>query len=164
MRSYIQDPGLLRVLDVLAKAIFHVYLAAFPPKGHADRVAALRDAWLKTWADPDRQRELAATTFRFSPVSGQDFFSSRRRHTRYWRDWSSDVCSSDLPQRLVVGGQGVVGALGIAQVGVLGPHRRIVQPGRDRVRVGDLAVLVLEHKSARAVDHEIGRASCRERV
>src|SRR3712207_8030420 len=24
------------------------------------------------------------------------FFSRRRRHTRYWRDWSSDVCSSDL--------------------------------------------------------------------
>src|SRR3712207_7518339 len=24
------------------------------------------------------------------------FFSSRRRHTKYWRDWSSDVCSSDL--------------------------------------------------------------------
>src|SRR5438445_4259753 len=24
------------------------------------------------------------------------FFSSRRRHPRYWRDWSSDVCSSDL--------------------------------------------------------------------
>src|SRR5947209_16785918 len=24
------------------------------------------------------------------------FFSSRRRHTSYWRDWSSDVCSSDL--------------------------------------------------------------------
>src|SRR3712207_7706464 len=23
-------------------------------------------------------------------------FSSRSRHTRYWRDWSSDVCSSDL--------------------------------------------------------------------
>src|SRR3712207_2133630 len=30
------------------------------------------------------------------------FFSSRRRHTRYWRDWSSDVCSSDLT--IVVGG------------------------------------------------------------
>src|SRR3712207_8199156 len=27
------------------------------------------------------------------------FFSSRRRHTRYWRDWSSDVCSSDLDKR-----------------------------------------------------------------
>src|SRR6266542_1915536 len=24
-------------------------------------------------------------------------FSSRRRHTRCYRDWSSDVCSSDLP-------------------------------------------------------------------
>src|SRR5690606_17281976 len=26
------------------------------------------------------------------------FFSSRRRHTRFSRDWSSDVCSSDLPR------------------------------------------------------------------
>src|SRR3712207_7984704 len=31
------------------------------------------------------------------------FFSSRRRHTRYWRDWSSDVCSSDL--YLIAAGQ-----------------------------------------------------------
>src|SRR5690606_39378853 len=31
------------------------------------------------------------------------FFSSRRRHTRFSRDWSSDVCSSDLePERLLV--------------------------------------------------------------
>src|SRR5437763_16484907 len=28
---------------------------------------------------------------------GSFFFSSRRRHTRYIGDWSSDVCSSDLP-------------------------------------------------------------------
>src|SRR5690349_23562701 len=27
------------------------------------------------------------------------FFSSRRRHTRSLRDWSSDVCSSDLWKR-----------------------------------------------------------------
>src|SRR5438445_13708084 len=26
-------------------------------------------------------------------------FSRKRRHTRYWRDWISDVCSSDLTQR-----------------------------------------------------------------
>src|SRR5690349_22439274 len=32
------------------------------------------------------------------------FFSSRRRHTRSLRDWSSDVCSSDLPQ-VTVGGR-----------------------------------------------------------
>src|SRR3989440_5616009 len=29
------------------------------------------------------------------------FFSSRRRHTRSDRDWSSDVCSSDLPRRVL---------------------------------------------------------------
>src|SRR5215813_7779517 len=29
------------------------------------------------------------------------FFSSRRRHTRCGRDWSSDVCSSDLQARVV---------------------------------------------------------------
>src|SRR5699024_4198854 len=29
------------------------------------------------------------------------FFSSRRRHTRSKRDWSSDVCSSDLSQGLI---------------------------------------------------------------
>src|SRR3989442_13054458 len=43
------------------------------------------------------------------------FFSSRRRHTRCGRDWSSDVCSSDLlelnsrevvPIGVVKGGQG----------------------------------------------------------
>src|SRR5690606_26560234 len=28
------------------------------------------------------------------------FFSSRRRHTRFSRDWSSDVCSSDLTYEL----------------------------------------------------------------
>src|SRR5690606_39589913 len=35
------------------------------------------------------------------------FFSSRRRHTRFSRDWSSDVCSSDLQRgrepRLLLG-------------------------------------------------------------
>src|SRR5205809_6151338 len=34
------------------------------------------------------------------------FFSSRRRHTRCSRDWSSDVCSSDLVEegfQLIVG-------------------------------------------------------------
>src|SRR5215208_4151335 len=30
------------------------------------------------------------------------FFSSRRRHTRWPRDWSSDVCSSDLLWRAYV--------------------------------------------------------------
>src|SRR5439155_15639098 len=40
--------------------------------------------------------------FWLSDFSGWDvlvfFFLSRRRHTRWPRDWSSDVCSSDLVQ------------------------------------------------------------------
>src|SRR2546421_7722021 len=34
------------------------------------------------------------------------FFSSRRRHTRSDRDWSSDVCSSDLPDMAALNGSG----------------------------------------------------------
>src|SRR4051794_41913880 len=33
------------------------------------------------------------------PTSFIFFFSSRRRHTRWTGDWSSDVCSSDLVRR-----------------------------------------------------------------
>src|SRR5690349_23008745 len=49
------------------------------------------------------------------------FFSSRRRHTRSLRDWSSDVCSSDLvaPLRAAVavpGAQVVGGFLGRVDV------------------------------------------------
>src|SRR5437660_11738997 len=32
----------------------------------------------------------------------RSFFSSRRRHTRWPRDWSSDVCSSDLLGEAIV--------------------------------------------------------------
>src|SRR5207249_6626993 len=32
-------------------------------------------------------------------ISRSSFFSSRRRHTRSKRDWSSDVCSSDLDDK-----------------------------------------------------------------
>src|SRR5947209_18746600 len=38
----------------------------------------------------------SAAALRLAWVAIGFFFSSRRRHTRYWRDWSSDVCSSDL--------------------------------------------------------------------
>src|SRR2546422_6833577 len=36
------------------------------------------------------------------------FFSSRRRHTRCSRDWSSDVCSSDLEPHERAGGDALV--------------------------------------------------------
>src|SRR3712207_9465071 len=81
------------------------------------------------------------------------FFSSRRRHTRYWHDWSSDVCSSDLPADGerdedalggapddVVGGLAVAGAGGDVEEGQLVGALGVVDAG------------------------QIGRASCRERV
>src|SRR5690554_7397615 len=43
-------------------------------------------------------------------ISGSFFFSSRRRHTRCGRDWSSDVCSSDLRKKdlfITAGGKNI---------------------------------------------------------
>src|SRR2546429_150110 len=42
------------------------------------------------------------------------FFSSRRRHTRCSRDWSSDVCSSDLRHGIVIAGAEAAAHGGIA--------------------------------------------------
>src|SRR3712207_7525654 len=53
------------------------------------------------------------------------FFSSRRRHTRYWRYWSSDVCSSDLILQLC------------EQAGVLDGDDRLVG---ERLQQPDLLV------------------------
>src|SRR3712207_8395904 len=54
------------------------------------------------------------------------FFSSRRRHTRYWRDWSSDVCSSDLE----VGGVLVRGEKGTAKSTAVRALARLLPPIR----------------------------------
>src|SRR3989440_7687129 len=50
------------------------------------------------------------------------FFSSRRRHTRSDRDWSSDVCSSDLLARNVAEADRCADSAGIAMKQVL-PQR-----------------------------------------
>src|SRR2546430_12609601 len=42
-------------------------------------------------------------SFIFARAGGFFFFSSRRRHTRFDCDWSSDVCSSDLQRLSSVG-------------------------------------------------------------
>src|SRR6266498_4783990 len=51
-----------------------------------------------SWFDPDG-RASGCTRNKLLDVIGRPrifFFSSRRRHTICGRDWSSDVCSSDL--------------------------------------------------------------------
>src|SRR5437879_13465322 len=69
------------------------------------------------------------------------FFSSRRRHTRYIGDWSSDVCSSDLSE--AVGGAIAVLAGGAPAGGGSSPpagltvrseERRVGKEGRSRGR------------------------------
>src|SRR5207302_2541741 len=51
------------------------------------------------------------------------FFSSRRRHTRFSRDWSSDVCSSDLELRTPFG------------AAINGGRVYVADFGNDRVQV-----------------------------
>src|SRR5258707_5933145 len=87
------------------------------------------------------------------------FFSSRRRHTRYWRDWSSDVCSSDLivqiPRPYVSVFFLIFSAITIFLVAALnGVKSQITDP-----------TLVLRHDYVTLPNgQKIGRASCRERV
>jgi hypothetical protein len=56
-------------------------------------------------------------------------------------------------QRLVVGDADVLGAADVLQPGVLGADAGVVQAGRDRMRLDDLAVVVLQQVGAVAVQH-----------
>src|SRR5690606_40511854 len=81
------------------------------------------------------------------------FFSSRRRHTRFSRDWSSDVCSSDLGSRL--------------PKTVIGSHfRGANSPSKFDHAVGSSKVFDTpppQEEGKLMQTCEIGRASCRER-
>src|SRR5690606_40388232 len=85
------------------------------------------------------------------------FFSSRRRHTRFSRDWSSDVCSSDL-QRPARGPAGREDAQADRRRRAAG--RRLSGLYLWRNRAG-ASPNVLENMREKAL--EIGRAACRER-
>src|SRR2546429_6204516 len=86
------------------------------------------------------------------------FFSSRRRHTRCSRDWSSDVCSSDLL------------ALSAIVSGYAPLARDFGHPCGNKSRAtaertrGPERKAEFMRKILRRRIREIGRASCRERV
>src|SRR5690606_41052066 len=64
---------------------------------------------------------------------------SRRRHTRFSRDWSSDVCSSDLPVNTLV----VPHILQLPQPVVHHPEPpRPVEFGKDGQLFDDFAVIL----------------------
>src|SRR5437762_14373052 len=69
------------------------------------------------------------------------FFSSRRRHTRYIGDWSSDVCSSDLPRP------------GDCQARAAAPRRDARGPEHARQR---------QHLHVRSEERRVGK-ECRSR-
>src|SRR5690606_40949439 len=93
-------------------------------------------------------------------------FSSRRRHTRFSRDWSSDVCSSDLPFTVNPGfsfngytnanGQSVSQST-YSSAGKIQPN---LKPQRKISKELGLEMRFLDNRVG--LD-EIGRASCRER-
>src|SRR5438876_2505384 len=68
------------------------------------------------------------------------FFSSRRRHTRWTGDWSSDVCSSDLsshgPAVHSNADRGDGGGGGIARAGGAGRRARRRPRRSEERRVG----------------------------
>src|SRR5256886_13449384 len=85
------------------------------------------------------------------------FFSSRRRHTRFDCDWSSDVCSSDLTR--------ILEAVRLAH-----PEARFYQASSSEmfgkaVETPQRETTPFYPRSpyGAAKVYEIGRASCRER-
>src|SRR5437763_17212450 len=82
------------------------------------------------------------------------FFSSRRRHTRYIGDWSSDVCSSDLVFcRLIATAAADKKARGIVRLDI-----------RQKTSIADYFVICEGDTDRQVRAIKIGRASCRERV
>src|SRR5256886_9784910 len=83
------------------------------------------------------------------------FFSSRRRHTRFDCDWSSDVCSSDLTFHV-----------GSGQAADGGGALLITQEVVAHHTATDVIAALRAHRvpeRLRGAGRKIGRASCRER-
>src|SRR2546430_8564447 len=85
------------------------------------------------------------------------FFSSRRRHTSFDCDWSSDVCSSDLGCDPAADDH--LGDWHITATAMLERDRFVV----ETVRAAGAPPLVIVPGGGYGPS-EIGRASCRERV
>src|SRR5207245_5846302 len=94
----------------------------------------------------------------------------RRRHTRCYRDWSSDVCSSDLPQPPVVGVHvdkpyDPMNPLSIyTDVDTFVVLRFDFSIPTLQYAVGQVYLLDAMGNQIPVAGLEIGRASCRERV
>src|SRR5690554_7380989 len=92
------------------------------------------------------------------------FFSSRRRHTRCGRDWSSDVCSSDLFPKEARDGEFVPLASGIEGDDAL-PIRAEARVLGATVKAGDTVTYQASadrHLYLRSEERRVGK-ECRSR-
>src|SRR5690606_39963972 len=93
--------------------------------------------------------------------------SSRRRHTSFSRDWSSDVCSSDLESITLTVGTAIEPARLVERCMQQGFERVefVEQPGELAVRGGIIDVYPYTGSYPVRIEFfgEIGRASCRVR-
>src|SRR5207253_7248992 len=94
------------------------------------------------------------------------FFSSRRRHTRWPRDWSSDVCSSDLSMlRFLCNPKDGISFARIANKPARGLGDALIGKLEAYAEKQDIDILAAMADAWKIIDdQEIGRASCRERV
>src|SRR2546429_3107848 len=86
------------------------------------------------------------------------FFSSRRRHTRCSRDWSSDVCSSDLVEGDLL--QQEVKPELTRRFGYSSP---MAVPTLEKITL-NMGIGEAKQNTQMLEAAKIGRASCRERV
>src|SRR5437588_5183827 len=89
------------------------------------------------------------------------FFSSRRRHTRSLCDWSSDVCSSDLPFVSTYGSLSVSRDSARSRKSEEGGNSL---PSKNLLPVSASSRFLLSPLISPCRVRKIGRASCRERV
>src|SRR5690606_39916884 len=90
------------------------------------------------------------------------FFSGRSRHTRFSRDWSSDVCSSDLSYGLdvtiVPGGPNVNNRI------MLLSKKLDFDIAANNLQSLDAVANKVPVVAVAAIFQKIGRASCRDRA
>src|SRR5690606_39578179 len=89
------------------------------------------------------------------------FFSSRRRHTSFSRDWSSDVCSSDL---VGYSGADLENLLNEAAIAAVQRHAREIAPedveqARDKIALGRVrdGVEVSDEDRRRSEERRVGK-------
>src|SRR5699024_11458656 len=98
------------------------------------------------------------------------FFSSRRRHTRSKRDWSSDVCSSDLGdqirQQLIPVGADLLPALRVARFLLVKDQllRADIKKRCGKYLCMDAPALLLQLRPVRSEERRVGKEGCAQKA